>query len=200
MLITELERIKESYKQQQEFLKNVSEEQRRNLLQKSREEYEILKNNLLNNVKDEFMKLINNQQSNAEILRYLEFQPQKKNMYVELINLKKKVVVPAKKQKPHKDMKFEEDQKEIFRQLNENGVSTQDLFIWTENIIYKNKMFLVPGDFVRLRSNMKVTIQGTILCITGAQLKIKTKEGDLIFSKDDFDNGCLSFVGPYDVQ
>ena len=100
MLITELERIKESYKQQQEFLKNVSEEQRRNLLQKSREEYEILKNNLLNNVKDEFMKLINNQQSNAEILRYLEFQPQKKNMYVELINLKKKVVVPAKKQKP----------------------------------------------------------------------------------------------------
>ena len=185
MLITELERIKESYKQQQEFLKNVSEEQRRNLLQKSREEYEILKNNLLNNVKDEFMKLINNQQ---------------KNMYVELINLKKKVVVPAKKQKPHKDMKFEEDQKEIFRQLNENGVSTQDLFIWTENIIYKNKMFLVPGDFVRLRSNMKVTIQGTILCITGAQLKIKTKEGDLIFSKDDFDNGCLSFVGPYDVQ
>ena len=84
MLITELERIKESYKQQQEFLKNVSEEQRRNLLQKSREEYEILKNNLLNNVKDEFMKLINNQQSNAEILRYLEFQPQKKNMYVSM--------------------------------------------------------------------------------------------------------------------
>lgn len=187
--MTELEQIKETYREQQNFLKFVMEEEKKAVIERANEELKKCKINLINDLKNEFIKLISKQKNHDEILRYLDFYPEKKEMYNELNRIKK--TTNPKRPKPHKNYKFEEDHKEILKQLNKSGVSINDLFLWTEDTIFANNLFYSAGSIIRLKSNMNVTIQGKIICISENQIKIFVKGEEMIFSKEDFDNGFL---------